>query len=219
MPSILVVDDRSAMRDKVVAITKACMPEGTNWDVIGSHPLTNMEDFLSFIVEEDVVALMLDEQLHEQMEYAEGEAVTYDGHDLVAFLRKGNPELPLFVVTSFAENEELIVHEDSVEAIISRNDFLTKPSTHVVRIVRAAQRFSQSLDQELSQLGEIAEKVALGNASEEDVRRGKSLQTKLSLAHGIDIGTAADFVPLAESLVKEAKEILAAIKAVGKNDQ
>lgn len=214
MPTILVVDDRVETRDIIVELAELYLPDGGDWAVRGTAPFLSMEEFVVCIGEEDVAVLVLDERLHEQAHEQTGEAVSYDGHNLVEFLRAGNPELPLFVVTSFADDDELQEKGPDVEAIVNRSEFVNKPEVFVKRILRAGQRFSQTHSRELTELGAIADKVARGAASADDAERALALQTKLALPFdSMKTSTIADFVPKAEELVNEARQILDEMRA------
>jgi CheY-like chemotaxis protein len=179
MNNIAIVDDRIDNRQTLKRLIESFIEK--DWYVIDLDPFPKLEDYYSFIIEEEISAIVLDERLHEQA--CGGNCkVDYNGHNLVEFLRKHFPEFPIFVVTSYPDDDELLEKFKDVEDIIERTKFSKQAEKFVPRITRSAQRFLEAYQRELTELSQIAEKIALGNSSDEDTDKAKAIRAKVGLA-------------------------------------
>lgn len=184
MPAIGIIDDRVDARETLAMSLNNSLPE--SWEVIEADPLRSLDDYPSWLSENEIAALVLDERLNEVV--VEGEhAVTYFGHDLVEYLRVRMAELPIFVVTSNSEDAELVARFGKVEDIIDRLVFLRNPDNYTPRFLRASQRYLEAFSKELADLSSIAVKVAGGEAlSNEEQVRAQAIQQKIDTAFSID---------------------------------
>lgn len=214
MSTILIVDDRALERQTVVDLVSFSLPEDSTWTARGIEPLVSIDEYRSFITEEDVSVIVLDEKLQEQGAELTGEAVSYNGHELVNFLRPRFPDLPIFVVTAHEEEDDVQNAASDVEGIISRNDFSKSPEIHTARMIRSGHRFSQALQSDLNFISEISLKLAVGTADDEEIKKMTSIREKLALPFPTaDLTHAKDLVPHAERLISEAQALLAKINA------
>lgn len=213
MATILVVDDRAAERKKVVDLAKLSLPKGSEWAAEGIDPLPTVEEYPSMLTEHDVAVLILDEKLNEQPAADTGASVQYSGHELVEYLRPFFPELPIFIVTGAKVEAALLDAASQVEGIINRREFGEEPKTHTARMIRSGQRFSEALKKDLSTLAELSQKVALGEATPENVIQLNGIREKLSIAiPSQDLVYAKDLIPKAEKLLETAQGLLEKIK-------
>jgi len=187
MPNIIVIDDRRDTRKTIVDSIDLVLTDLENdWNVIGIEPLPDLIDYPSWITEHDAAAIIIDERLTE-VPVNDGEAVSYEGHELVDFIRERMNEFPIYVVTSYERDPEIQERFKAVEELIRRNDFSRGTANYVPRIIRAGQRYLTTFAQELSELSTYASKSAVGaETSEEERTRARAIQTKLSLAFSID---------------------------------
>lgn len=214
MPSLLIIDDRVELRNNVVDLITISLPEDSTWQVIGKHPLPDMNDYSPMILEEDIAVLLVDERLHEQNEEATGLAVAYNGHDLIAFLRERLPDFPIFAITAFPDEQPLQAKAPDVEDIIVRGDFAKMPEKYVQRMIRSGQRFADALQSELAVLAKLAENAARGQGSKQEDERMQSIRTKHSLAFPqADPHYINELIPNAEKLINEATNLLKEIRS------
>src|SRR5690349_2216734 len=123
MDAIAVVDDREEMRGTVVRIiSRQLRKQGIDWDVIAAEPLERVEDYLSWLDENEIRVLVLDEKLNE-VTGSSGARVEYPGHAVANFLRDIRPDLPQFIVTSIRNIDELDASAADLDAVIERDDF------------------------------------------------------------------------------------------------
>ncbi len=179
MSRIAIIDDRRDLRE---TLKRSLDLELENsWESIDIDPMPELGMYHSWIIENDIAALIIDERLHEELTDS-NKKVYYTGHDLVDFLRGYYPTLPLFVVTSYPEEEGLTERFKDVEEILERTDFIRNIENWVPRILRAAQRYIETYQSELEELSEKAEKIAKGEANENDIKRAKALRSKIGIA-------------------------------------
>jgi DNA-binding NtrC family response regulator len=175
MPSIAIIDDRKGMRDTVRLNVAAEIEDG--WDIIDIEPLPYLADYPSWIDEKNVAVILLDERLNDQS------ASNYQGHDLVTYIRKRLPTLPIFIITSYASDDEIQEKFKDVEEILQREDFTQYAEKYVPRFTRAGQRFVEVFENELSELSDKARKIAKGDATPEDIKRVKAIQSRMDIAY------------------------------------
>lgn len=209
MSTILVVDDRAKERNKVVALVSHSLPEGSTWTARGIEPLAAIDEYGALITEDDIAVLILDEKLQEQAAELTGVAVNYNGHELVSFLRPRFPDLPIYVVTAYDAEEDVQNAASKVEGIINRMEFNKDPKVHTARMIRSGHRFAKALEGDLNYLSAISEKLAVGKADDDEVKKMTSIREKLSLPFPTrDLTQAKDLVPQAERLIGEAQSLL-----------
>lgn len=187
MPIIGVVDDRRKARKTLTVALKTQLPD--DWNYIDSDPLNRVEDYPSWITENDIVALILDERLNEQsadVAAAVKRHVTYKGHDLVDYLRVRFPTIPIFIVTSHPTDASLTERFKDVEAIVRRDEFLKEAEDWVPRIIRVSQRFFETVQGQLTELAELSLKIATGTANKGEKDRAKALQSSLQTPFATD---------------------------------
>ena len=100
MSIIGIVDDRDDVRTIMLDTVELALSDG--WEAIAIPPLSSLDSYPSWISQEEIVVLLIDERLNEVANV--NGAVDYEGHDLVDYMRQHMPEFPIFVVTSYKEN-------------------------------------------------------------------------------------------------------------------
>lgn len=176
MPTIGIIDDRRKLR-RTLAL-KLSTQLSAEWQHVDSDPLPNLSDYPGWISENEVVALIIDERLHEQAADSKSH-VTYNGHDLIDFLRKRYASLPIFMVTSHADDLPLQRRSKDVEDIIIRDEFIQNAQKYVPRITRASQQYFETVQKQLTELSEVSSKIATGKATKKDKARAKAIQAHL----------------------------------------
>ncbi len=183
MPTIGIIDDREDIREILTENVRLYLKQ--DWDVVGVPPLPEVDEYPSWISQNDIVAIIIDEKLDEKIA-ASSEAVKYLGHDLVDYIRERILELPIFVITSFANEPDLVERFKYVEDIIDRKDYYSRPSDYIERITRAAQRYLQTYESELAALASFSEKIASGeDVTDDEIRQAKAIKTKIESAYPI----------------------------------
>lgn len=180
MPTIAIIDDRREARETVAGLFHECVPDAVN--VIDEQPLASLDSYPSWLREHNVSVLVIDERLHEQAPENGGVHVSYNGHDLVEYLRRRIPEFPIFVITSYATDEELVKRFGAVEDIIDRTDFGDNADAFAGRVTRAAQRYHNTFSRQLTEIAELATKVAADSATEAEMNRLRALQVEIGLS-------------------------------------
>jgi len=206
MPAIGIIDDRVTLRQTLARRLSTVLP-ATGWEGIPSDPLADMSLYPSWITENEVVALILDERLHEQAPDVLSH-VTYSGHNLVDFIRNRFATLPIFIVTSFPPDESLKSRFKDVEAIIGRSEFLRDADEWVPRIIRSSQKYFETIQGQLSELADVSLKIASGTASEEDEDKARALQSALHAPFIIDqLGSKSDWLTKLEEKLRDFMDL------------
>ncbi len=206
MSVIGIVDDRDDVRTIMLDNVDLALSDG--WEAIAIPPLSSLDSYPSWIGQEEIIVLIIDERLNE-VASADG-AVDYEGHDLVDHLRQHLPEFPIFVVTSYKENApELDERFKDVEDIIERNQFYEHVNNYIPRILRAGQRYLRTFEQELAELAEFAKKSAAGeDVSPEEQKRAKAIQTKIETAFPVEnIASRSEWLSQMEQLIEELEAL------------
>lgn len=211
MSTIGLIDDRADHRSTLKR--RLDLELSGDWQSIDNEPLPRLEDYPSWITENEVCVLLLDERLHEQV------AVSYNGHDVANYLRKHLPTLPIFVITSYSPDEALLKSFKDVEDIIQREEFTKKADEYVSRFVRSAQRYLNTFQKELSDLSDKSAKIALGKATTQDIEEVKAIQEKIGLAFPYDsLDNRSEWLNALEKKLEELDELKISIeKYLGKS--
>jgi hypothetical protein len=180
MDTIAVIDDRADMRGTVVTYIKVGLEDlGIDWDVIESGPLSDIEGYASWIKENDVRVLILDEKLNEEI--AGEEAVAYCGHDVASILRKQMPDLPQMIITSVDRSDDLEGAAE-LDAIVRRDEFNNHANTYVERMVRLGKSYLDRHESELAELTRITENILNETATAEERERIDAIRAKAQLS-------------------------------------
>lgn len=200
MPNIVIIDDRKDHRETLKAILDVQLIEG--WKSIDINPLPTLEDYPSWIAENDISVILLDERLDEQIE---AKTADYRGHDFVDFIRGGFPTLPIYVITSYPNDDDLKKRFRDVEEILPRSKFSERAEDYVPRIIRAGQKFLETYQKELAELSDKANKIAKGEATKEDIEKAKAIRLKIGCA--FPSATYSEHSELLAKLDKKLKEL------------
>ena len=165
---------------------------------------------MAWVKDEELAVLLLDEKLNKSL------TIPYSGHELATAIRKQRPDFPVFVVTTYPDDDDLLGAEGDLDAIVSRGDMGKKPEVYAKRFTRAGTRYVKQHEKDLARLSKLSSKIAQGLATTKETREAAALQTTLQLTFfehaagsasaGVDELEAA--VEQAESLRKEMQASL-----------
>lgn len=180
MPVIGIIDDREDFRTTLrrtidLSIKKQMLP----WITIDIFPFQDMKDYISWIKENEISILILDERLQEGNHSAKN--VNYNGSKLIEFIRDSLPEFPVFAITNYPKDPDLQKKFPLFDEILGRDDFFKKSDEYTVRFTRAGQRFLDVYNSQLTKLSDLSKKVAIGTADDNDLNELKALQEYLNI--------------------------------------
>ncbi len=150
--------------------------------VITQSPFREINQYISFVQNRDVCLFILDERLNDQSNDDDG-PVDYKGNDLVSFLRTRLKNFPIFAVTNFSEDEELLEKMNQFEYIVNRNLFIKEGDNYVPIIIRAAQKYLDLNVAELSEFDKLTKKIAGGDSDPKLMDKLRALQVYLELPY------------------------------------
>jgi hypothetical protein len=187
MPTIAIIDDRRNLRKSLkTALDLELEDINGEWSSIDLAPLKSMNEYPLWIHKKDVAAILLDEKLAEKIE-AKKSNIKYFGHDFVDYIRKYYPSLPIYFVTSYATDPELVKRAKDVEYILSREAFSKDSKEWVTRILRSTNRFIDSVKDELDTLSELSKKIAIGKAKRFEIKKANAIRLKINCAFLSDV--------------------------------
>lgn len=180
MPAIGIIDDESRYRDTDVRNLniQGNLPKG--WRAIGVSPFPTLGDYPSWIAENEIAVLLVDQELGRQSSSADGH-VHYKGHDLVKSLRQRNKTLPMYFYTNYGSEKPVTQRVTDVEGIIDKKVFRRNRADWVKRITRKGKEYFNSVKEQLAQLNDLSLKIAKGEATKEDRQNAKAIQINLEL--------------------------------------
>jgi FixJ family two-component response regulator len=123
-------------------------------------------DYADLAADPETGAVIIDERLSE---YA---GVDYTGLQVADFLRTLRPELPIYILTNYA-NEIADDQGESVEFIIDKKTVRKAAKVYVARILRAMQQYEAALMEQQRRLKELIDRKLAGELS---VKEGAELQ-------------------------------------------
>lgn len=184
MPQIAIIDDNLDQSGTLKKTLDHYLHKfGSNLAVITQFPFDKIEYYFDFIEANEICVLILDERLNDQSGPDSG-PVDYKGNELVSELRKRLKDFPIFMVTTYAPDDDLLAKFNQFEYILTRQEITEDDDggfKYVPIIIRSAQRFLDSNNKELSEFNELTKIVAGGNNDPVVLDRLKALQVKLEL--------------------------------------
>lgn len=212
MAVIGIIDDREDFRTTLKRkIDLSIKKQKLTWITLDIHPFEDMKDYISWIKENDIAVLILDERLQEGHH---GENVKYNGSKLIEFIRESLPEFPVFAITNYPKDLDLQAKFPLFDDILGRDDFFKKPDDHIIRFTRAGQRFLEVYNKQLTRISELSKKIALGSADAKDVDELNALQEYLSMPFAsLVLTNREDWLKQYESKMSELSSLTDKIKA------
>jgi hypothetical protein len=182
MKTIAIIDDKEAsLKSFKRQMENALERLYPDWKVIARKPFLHTNEYPSWILENEISVLIIDEQLGG--ESIENEFADYDGHELVKELRNNFKDLPIYSITSVAIGDELKQSLKYFNLILSTSDFDEDTDNYINLFVKSGINFYNEFQKELEKIGELSEKIARGNASDADLKEIQALQTRLLIPH------------------------------------
>jgi len=180
MSNIIIIDDRDDMRTSLrKRIALELKRLGSEMNVIDIAPLSVFQEYNTFITENDGSLLILDERMHE--DFTRGISVTYNGSDLVEYLRDYFKELPIYSITSYHMDDDLQSKFSEFEEIISREIFFKDPSGYVAKFTRSAQRYFSDNKKKIERIAVLSQKIANNTADSDDILELRRIQEELNI--------------------------------------
>ena len=178
---IAIIDDRPDVRQRLLkGVSRYFEEHNINLDIKDYSPFQNIEDYPEWIVHNKIVLLIVDERLKEQP-IAKDLYSTYDGHELVSTIRKYNKELPIYIITTHSEDEQLTDNLGDYNDIIDREKFEHDSNQYMKRIFRSTQSYIENFEKEFLRLSELSKKYATNSISGEEKDELQALQAKLEI--------------------------------------
>lgn len=205
MPTIAIVDDETRYRNSDVKGVSRNLPKG--WSAIGTAPLQRLTDYPSWIAENDVAVLIVDEELGSRSASPTGH-VKYKGHDLVQSLRARNKTLPIYFLTNYA-NQKLVKDQiPAVEGVFDKKSFRRDRADYVKRLIRRGKDYFNSVKDQLADLHALSLKIAKGQATAKEKTDAKAIQASLELPLLTEtFNTRSEWLAEYEQKVKEFEKL------------
>ena len=168
MPKITIVDDRKDFRTTLKRKIEAFFIKSKlkDWEVMDISPFQNKSEYFPWLLENDVVVLILDERLQENIE--ESESVNYKGSELIEEIRRHLKEFPVYAITNYSRDPDLQSKFPLFDEILDRDSFYSKADEYITRFIRSGQRYIQSHNKILTRISELSQKLAVGDATNEE---------------------------------------------------
>jgi hypothetical protein len=178
MPTIAIVDDDTRYRNLDVNGLRRKLPKG--WNAIGTPPLEHLNDYPSWIVNNEVAVLLVDQELGNRSTGTAGH-VRYKGDDLVKSLRSRNKTLPIYFLTDYTTNPAVRDQVTAVDGTFDKGAFRRDRPGFVKRMTRRGKDYFNAVKDQLADLNTLSLKIAKGEATKKEKTDAKAIQTSLEL--------------------------------------
>lgn len=205
MPRIGVIDDKAEFRSTTQHRLELCLPDG--WEPLSLEPMESLSDYPAWIHDNDVAVLLLDERLTDEP-LSRGGHSSYEGHDLLSFLRERMREFPIYVVTAQAIPGELVQAQSQADNLLEKTDLFANIEVHIARMLRQGMRWRETNERSLARLAELSRKAATANLDETERRELDSIRTSLCVTEPVSTRR----VEVLEELEASLKTLAAAIE-------
>ncbi|HBG62239.1 MAG: hypothetical protein A2266_02600 [Bacteroidetes bacterium RIFOXYA12_FULL_40_10] len=204
MAKIALVDDSNDQRDTFKKRLSIFLNKReSTLEVVDTFPFSDISKYFKWIIDEDIIALILDEKLHIESQVG-STPVDYNGSDLVVKIRNIFKDIPIFTLTNYSTDEELLRNFSQFEYILSKDNFT---QMHVDIILRACQRYICENQKQLSLFDDITRKIASGYAVDSDFEILKALQIKLQLPISTNLKDKEDWLREYEKQISALEQI------------
>lgn len=204
MAKIAIIDDNKDQRGTYAIRLKQFLKElNSDIQVIDIFPFEKPSDYYSFIDEENIAVIIVDEKLHNDSQ-PDKPPVGYNGSDLVMYIRERYKYIPFFTLTNFPEDQVLQEKVNEYDYIFSKKDFTIK---QVEIIQRACQRYLAENQKELSMYSDLTRKIASGKIEGGDIEKLKALQEKLQIPVSTDLTDREEWLKEYEKQIASLEEI------------
>lgn len=204
MSKIGIIDDDKSQRETLRSLIESYLEIlDSSVEVIDIFPFADdlIAQYKEWIEQNDIVCLIFDEQMHNDSEGNKG-PVGYRGNQLVLEIRKYFKNIPIYIITSHKNDDDLQERFSEFEDIIGREDFILEGEKYVKRFIRASHSFIDENLSELSELKQLSELVASGQNDEDDIIRLKALQLKLNVQIDSGLGERKDWLDEYENKIQ-----------------
>jgi len=182
MKKIAVVDDRVADREYAVESLNDAINStglGDKWEVVESSPLPQASEYASWINDNAIDILIIDERLFEASSGLRMPG--YLGSDAVEDIRRTHKGLPILGISADTNTKEFNDRFGLFDDIIVRDELTRDPVSYLKRFIRKAENFIKDNKIDLAELSILSEKIATGKATDDDIQKAKSIQEGLSI--------------------------------------
>lgn len=112
--------------------------------------------------------------------------VSYDGIDVAEFLRSLRPELPIFILTNYAD-EELEDQGEAVDFIIDKKTVRRRAGVYVKRILRSIEHYQAALTDKQRRLKELIDRKLSSGLNEAEEAELQALRADIERPLGLKI--------------------------------
>lgn len=154
-------------------------------EIIDISPFSEKEDFKTWILENEISFLIIDEKLNEEVT-----SINYNGHNLVIYLRRTFKDLPIFGITNYARTEELNKSFQYYNLILGKDKFDENLKEYLNLFVHSGKEFYSNNKDKLKRLSDISKAIALGTDKEGEKEEAATIQTSLAIPHNTEALTS-----------------------------
>lgn len=216
MRNIALIDDRDSLRRTTRRRIMRFLP--STWGCIDTKPFHSIRQYTSWITENDVYGLILDQRLDEEVGEEEI-AVDYKGNQLAKEIRKSHPDIPIYSITSYESDEEIQNDFDAFEHIFDRTEFRKNTRKTLNIIFRGCIRYHEKHLNDLNRIGELCQKATTTELNESEKSELHALQEYLSLDEGISRDASmSGLVAKIEADVERLEKILGGLEGSAENE-
>ncbi|MFA5011258.1 MAG: hypothetical protein WC644_04820 [Ignavibacteria bacterium] len=212
MKSIGIIDDRTDVLETTSnAIRSVLTDEFQDWSLIATQPFEKLDEYRSWIIENDLGVIVIDQKLNEN-KVKEKYFSPFLGNQIINNIWGNFKDLPIFGLTNYsveAMNDVKAITYD----IIERPKFTSNIETYVRMFVKSGENFYKLNRDKLERLSELAEIIALGNATDRDKTEAKGLQLDLQIPHfASDAISHEEYIRKLEKNLNEIKDFKSKIE-------
>ena len=196
MSTIGILDDRPDEADTTKSIISRNLHDA-NWGVVSVPLLPTTGRIVEWLTDQSINVLVVDQKLNDNP----STPVNYSGHDVIQEVRRGLPDLPVYMLTAFSDTPEVVSNLSAMEELVPRGDLGKRAVVLVARMKRAGETFEHRFRTSLNRISQLSQKQATSSLSAAEKKELKSLQITLSLSDRS--ASRAEILPDLENEVKK----------------
>ncbi|PLT16459.1 MULTISPECIES: response regulator [Ralstonia] len=167
---VFFVDENEEQRETYRLLLQQCLASDKTGVVVeGVEPKRELAEMQFLVTSQDVVAVVLDEKLKDSG------VARYFGIELAQYLRAINKKIPIYILTSFVESEEIADGEFSVEDVLDKQKLADRYLIEGARILRRINIYKDILGDREERFEVLLRKSVEKSIGEDELEEFKEL--------------------------------------------
>jgi FixJ family two-component response regulator len=173
-------------------------------EIVFVQPRPSLSDYVDLITNPDTAAFIIDQRLSDSAN------APYEGLDLADYLRTLRPELPIYILTNYAD-DTMEGKGQSADAIIKKGNVRDYTEVTIARILRSVKRYEEALTEKQYRLKTLIDHKITNQLTDVEEKELESLRADIERSFDLAL---SDQEQKREVYLQEQEERLAKLEEI-----